>query len=233
MGAKRSKPLAFAAPSLKALRLPFDKSLITVTVIESPATTNAATRNPARRAMIDSQLRTSGINVPAVLLRMGAVERADFVPAAAKRLAYVDRAIRLDNGGWLAAPLVQGMMLQEAAPRGDERAIIVDGGSGYLAALLEPMVAELTVITAEDALGNGRKGKGADLLIVDGAVEQLPAKLIARLADDARIVTGVIENGVTRLAVGRKSGTEAALLAVHDLGIPHLPEFDMPKGWSF
>ncbi len=212
---------------------PYDKRLTTVTVLASPAPTSHPARNPARRAMIDSQLRTSGVNAPFVIARMGAVERADFVPAAARGLAYVDRAIRLDNGGWLAAPLVQGMMLQEAAPRGDERAILVDGGSGYLAALFEPLVAELTVITPEEALGTGRKGKDADLLIVDGAAEELPAKLIARLAEDARIVTGIVDDGVTRLAVGRKTGTGAALLAVHDMGIPRLAAFDKPKGWSF
>ncbi len=183
--------------------------------------------------MIDSQLRTSGVNAPFVLARMGAVERADFVPASARGLAYVDRAIRLDNGGWLGAPVVQGMMLQEAAPRSGERAVLVDGGSGYLAALLEPLVEELTVISPEEALGAGRKGKDACLLIVDGAVEELPAKLIARLADDARIVTGIVTNGVSRLCVGRKTGKSAALLAVQELGIPRLTAFDKPKGWSF
>lgn len=200
-----------------------------MTVLDSPAVTT----NPARRAMIDSQLRTSGVNTPLVLSRMGAVERADFVPESAKSLAYVDRAIALGDGRWLAAPLVQGMMLEEAAPHAEDRAIIVDGGSGYLAALFEPLVAELTMLSPDEALGAGRKGKGANLLVIDGAVEEIPAKLLARLADDARIVTGMIENGVTRLAVGRKANKSAALLPVHDLGIPHLAEFDRPKGWSF
>ena len=200
-----------------------------MTVLESPAVTS----NPARRAMIESQLRTSGVNAPFVLARMGAVEREDFVPAAAKSHAYMDRMIPLGDGKALAAPLVQGMMLQEAAPKPSDRVLLVDGGSGYLAALVEPLVAELTVISPEEALGAGKKGKDADLLIVDGAAEELPAKLIARLADDARIVTGIFEKGVTRLAVGRKSGKGAALLAVHDIGMPRLAAFDKPKGWSF
>ena len=70
----------------------------------------------ARRAMIDSQLRTSGVNADFVLRRMGAVAREDFVPESARGFAYIDRAIALGGGRHLAAPVVQGMMLQEARP---------------------------------------------------------------------------------------------------------------------
>ncbi|MCB2066894.1 MAG: protein-L-isoaspartate O-methyltransferase [Erythrobacter sp.] len=183
--------------------------------------------------MIDSQLRTSGVNTPFVLKRMGEVAREDFVPASARGIAYMDRAIRLDNGKALPAPLVHGRMLEEAAPSGSESAIVVDAGSGYLAELLRPLVAELTVLSPEDAVGNGRKGSGANLLLIDGAVEQIPAALAKRLADGARVITGTASKGVTRLAVGRKTGEAIALLPVADMGIPVLSEFAAPKGWSF
>lgn len=189
--------------------------------------------NPARRAMIDSQLRTSGVNEPFVLRRMGEVPREDFVPAASRGVAYVDRAIRLENGAWLPAPLVQGKMLEEAAPAGDETAIVVDAGSGYLAELFKPLVGELTVLSPEDALGKGTKGKGATLLVIDGAVEEIPAGLAKRLAEGARIVTGMVSNGVTRLAAGRKSDGTVSLMPLYDIGIPQLHQFDKPKGWSF
>lgn len=191
------------------------------------------TQSRARRAMIDSQLRTSGVNEPFVLKRMAAVAREEYVPASSIGKAYMDRAIRLENGGWLPAPLVQGKMLEEANPAGTEHALVVDGGSGYLAELLRPLVAELTVISPEDAVGAGRKGKGANLLVIDGAVEEIPAKLAGRLADGARIVTGLVGNGVTRIAVGRKSSVGISLMPVFDTGIPQLHAFDKPKGWSF
>ncbi len=183
--------------------------------------------------MIDSQLRTSGVNEPFVLRRMGEVPREDFVPAASKGVAYVDRAIRLENGGWLPAPLVQGKMLEEASPAGDEKAIVVDAGSGYLAELFKPLVGDLTVLSPEEAVVKGTRGKGAQLLVIDGAVEEIPAGLARRLADGARIVTGMVANGVTRLAVGRKSEAGVALIPVYDIGMPQLHAFDTPKGWSF
>ena len=205
-------------------------------MISDPLDAAEAANTPgdrARRAMIDSQLRTSGVNEPFVIRRMGQVAREDFVPAASKGVAYVDRAIRLENGAWLPAPLVQGKMLEEANPDGDEKAIVVDAGSGYLAELFRPLVAELTVLTPEDAVGKGTKGKGANLLVIDGAVEEIPASLAKRLADGARIVTGMVGNGVTRIAVGRKTENGVSLIPVYDVGIPQLHEFDKPKGWSF
>ncbi|RJY10319.1 protein-L-isoaspartate O-methyltransferase [Aurantiacibacter aquimixticola] len=183
--------------------------------------------------MIDSQLRTSGVNEPFVLRRMAQVPRENFVPAAGVGTAYMDRAIRLEGGGWLPAPVVQGRMLEEANPRGDEHALVVDGGSGYLAELLRPLVKEMTVISPEDAVGSGRKGKGADLLVIDGAVEHVPTALAKRLADNALIVTGIVTDGVTRVARGRKTAAGVSLIPVFDTGIPQLRAFDKPKGWSF
>lgn len=200
-----------------------------MTIVEDrPADAQAV----ARKAMIDSQLRTSGVNADFVLARMGSVAREDFVPLASRGVAYVDRAISLGGGGWLAAPLVQGMMLQEADPTTEDKALLVDGGSGYLAELLRPLVGTLDVISAGDAQGASRKG-GYTLMIVDGAVEGLPDALVKRLADGARIVCGVVRGGVTRLARGRKTGGSAALLPLAEIGMPVLPEFAKPKAWAF
>ena len=182
--------------------------------------------------MIDSQLRTSGVNAEWVLRRMAAVAREDFVPASARGFAYIDRAIALGNGRWLAAPVVQGMMLQEARPSSADKALLVDGGSGYLAELLRPLVGSLDVVTPDDATAKSRNGDYT-LLIVDGAAERLPDALVGRLADDGRVVTGLVEEGVTRLAIGRKAAGQIALLPLAELGIPALPEFAAPKGWSF
>ena len=79
----------------------------------------------ARKAMIDSQLRTSGVNDAFVLERMGSVPREDFVPENAKANAYMDRAIRLEDGGFLPAPLFHGAMLAEARPGADDRVLVV------------------------------------------------------------------------------------------------------------
>ena len=186
----------------------------------------------ARKAMLDSQLRTSGVNDDFVLERMGAVAREDFVPQAAKATAYMDRAIRLESGGFLPAPLFHGAMLAEARPTMDDSVLVIDGGSGYLPALVEPLVAKLDTVTPDKA-ANGAKRGAYTLVLVDGAIEHVPAALAKLVADGGRIVTGMVERGVTRLATGRKSGKALALLPLAEMGIPRLGAFDRPQSWSF
>jgi protein-L-isoaspartate(D-aspartate) O-methyltransferase len=193
-----------------------------------------AGQDAARRAMIDSQLRPSGVNDESVLRRMADVRREDFLPESARGFAYIDRAVALGEGRWLAAPIVQGLMLQEARPSVEDRALVVDGGSGYLAELLRPLVGSLEIVSPASATGKSRKAGAFTLLLVDGAVEQLPDGLVRRLADGARIVTGEIAEGVTRLsrrAARRRERWRCCRVA--ELGIPALPEFAPPKAWSF
>ncbi|WP_240504387.1 protein-L-isoaspartate O-methyltransferase family protein [Tsuneonella mangrovi] len=187
----------------------------------------------ARKAMVDSQLRTSGVNEPWVIARMAAVPREDFVPDDSKAAAYIDRAIALGDERMLAAPLVYGRMLAEAKPAASDKALVVDGGSGYLPALLETLVASVEVVSPAEAVAASRKRGNFTLLLVDGAIEEFPDVLAKRLADDGRVVTGLMSRGVSRLAVGRKAAGTVALLPLAEIGIPRLAEFDKVAGWSF
>ena len=196
-----------------------------MTVLSEPALDAAA----ARRAMIDSQLRPSGVNDPRVLARFADVAREAFVPVASRAVAYVDRAVPLGNGLFLAPALTHGQMLVEAAPRLEDRALMIDGGTGYLAVLLKPMVGSLDVI----APGGKPRGKDYTLLLIDGAIEEFPAILSAALADDGRVVTGLIERGVSRLAVGRKAAGTVGLLTLGEADFAPLAAYARARKWSF
>tara|TARA_R110002072_G_scaffold181232_14_gene337340 strand:+ start:1269 stop:1871 length:603 start_codon:yes stop_codon:yes gene_type:complete len=198
------------------------------TTLDRPADFSAA-----RRAMIDGQLRTSGVNERFVLERMGAVAREDFVPEQARGIAYMDRAIRLPDGGFLPAPVFHGAMLAEARPRLTDKVLIVDGGSGYLAELVRPLVVSVETISAAEGAQGKATLETADLLLIDGAIEELPAELAKRIVEDGRVVTGLIDRGVTRLATGRKTGQSLSLLPLAEMGIPRLGQFDRPASWSF
>lgn len=186
----------------------------------------------ARKAMIDSQLRVSGITDPAVLAAMADVAREDHVPAAARAHAYIDRAIPLGEGHALAAPLVQGMILSEAAPSTADRVLVISASS-YLAALVEAMGASVDVASPADAAAGKPGGVGYTLVLVDGAVEQLPEALLGVLGDGCRIVTGLAKGKVTHLASGLKTGGTVPLQVLAEVGIPVLREFAAPKSWSF
>lgn len=195
-------------------------------------TFSPTSHSAARKAMIDSQLRTSGVNEAFVLERMGAVPREDYVPEGARGTAYMDRAIRLGDGGFLPAPLFHGAMLAEARPAAGDKVLVVDAGSGYLPALVEPLVGSLTIASPDKAAGGKVKGSYS-LILVDGAIEHVPAGLARLVAEGGRIVTGLVDRGVTRLATGRKAGKALALLPLAEMGVPRLGAFDKPESWSF
>lgn len=198
------------------------------TTDSSPASASQA----ARRAMIDSQLRTSGVNEPWVLAAMASLPRENFVPEGARAAAYIDRAVPLGDGRYLAAPLFHGRLLAEAAPVDADSALLVGDAEGYLAALLRPLVGSLDVVAPADA-AKARDAGPYSLIVIDGAAEELPMALAGQLADDGRVVTGLVERGVTRLATGCKSGEAIALQPLAEMGIPILPEFAAPRRWSF
>lgn len=206
-----------------------------MTSIQSQSGNSARTgtdTQAARRAMIDSQLRPSGVNEPWVLTAMASIAREDFVPASMRSAAYIDRAIPLGNGQSLAAPLVHGMMLAEAAPRPDDTILLIGDGNGYLAALLRNLAGSLDSLDPESA-ASAQDAGAYSLVIVDGAIEVLPPALASQLAEDGRIVTGLVEQGVTRLAAGRKAAGQVALIPLAEIGIPVLPEFAATAAWSF
>ncbi|MBW8755484.1 MAG: protein-L-isoaspartate O-methyltransferase [Sphingomonadales bacterium] len=205
---------------------------MTLTDNRPPSVFSGAASDAARRAMIDSQLRTSGVNEPWVLAAMARVRREDFVPEAARAAAYTDRAVPLGGGRFLAAPLVHGRMLAEARPTIDDKALLVGDGNGYFAALLRPLVGSLDALDPTEVAAKKRRGPYT-LIVIDGAIEELPGTLASQLAEGGRIVTGLVLRGVTRLGAGRKAAGEVALLPLAEIGIPVLPEFAAPKRWSF
>ena len=204
-----------------------------MTAITAAETGDTVDYAAARRAMIDSQLRVSGVNHERVLAAMAKVPREDHVPPQARGHAYIDRAIALGGGQALPAPLVQGLMLSEALPAAGERVLVVSNGSTYLAALVEAMGALVDSIDAADSGAARRSQQPYALLLIDGAIEQLPPDLAAVVAEGGLVVAGLVLRGVTRLASGRKLGGAVQLLPLAEVGIPVLGQFTQAKSWSF
>ena len=186
----------------------------------------------ARRAMIASQLRTCGVNSPAVLQRMLAVPRENYVPEDAHGFCYMDRSIALDDGGMLAQPVAHAKMLGAAAPKAGESVLVVDNGNGYLSALVAPLCANTKTIAPSEAVSGKTRGT-YDLILIDGAIEGCPPALAKRLAENGRIITGLLQGSVTSLAIGKLSGKDIAFRTLENIALARLPAFDNPKGWSF
>ena len=207
-----------------------------------------------RRAMIASQLRTTGTNDPRVLAAMGEVARERFVPEGRLPLAYADALVPLKPGRDLNPPMALGRLLTQAAPREGEKALLVGAASGYAAAVLAKLVGSVVAVE-EDAelaaqaraaladtgvtLVEGPLTKGSpegapyDFILIDGAVEFVPDALIGQLRDGGRLAAAIVEQGVTRLAIGRKAGEGFAMAAFADAAAAVLPGFARPRTFIF
>ena len=207
-----------------------------------------------RRAMVASQLRTTGTNDPAVLAAMGEVARERFVPRRRIAMAYADALVPLTADRQLNSPMALGRLLTEAAPEEAGRALVIGVATGYAAAVLARMVRSVVAVeedpelaaTAREALaGTGvelvegplvdghRAGAPYDLIVIDGAVEFVPQALIDQLKDEGKLAAGIVENGVTRLALGRKAGEGFGMAAFADAAAAVLPQFVKPKAFTF
>jgi protein-L-isoaspartate(D-aspartate) O-methyltransferase len=183
----------------------------------------------ARRAMIDSQLRPQGVTDPAVLAAMASVPREQFVPEAVRPLAYSDRPLDLGDGKALMPPAALAKLVTELEPRQGERALVVGSGNGYAARILETLGLDTDLVAAHAAAGKAVY----DLILIDGAVEDVPAELVARLAPDGRIGTALADSGVTRLAIGKVAGGALGLRRFADAEVPLLPGFTRPRAFTF
>ena len=70
-------------------------------------------------------------------------------------------------------------------------------------------------------------------ILIDGAVEYIPDAIVDQLADKGQLGTALIDRGVARLIIGRKSGGAFGYLSLGDAGTPALPGFSRPKAFIF
>jgi protein-L-isoaspartate(D-aspartate) O-methyltransferase len=177
-----------------------------------------------RRSMVDSQLRPSGVTESWVLAAMGSIAREDFVPVSHQTTAYMDRSLELENGQTLNPPVSTALLLQAAEVRADDNVLLIGQSDGYVAAILKTRTARLTTAAA-DNLGAASANAPYACIIIDGAAEELPDVLFSLAADGARLVTGIVEGAVTRLAKGYVRNGNIALKSITDSEIAPLPAF--------
>ncbi|MCS6986613.1 MAG: protein-L-isoaspartate O-methyltransferase [Sphingomonadaceae bacterium] len=209
-----------------------------------------------RTAMIESQLKPCGVIDPRVLQAMAAVPREDFVAQGRRALAYADLEQPLAPGRAMMTPLTLGLMVQAARVEPGERALVVGAGTGYAAAVLGRMGAEVVALEESPTLaararalvaGHGRVtvvegplARGApdrapfDLILIDGAAERLPAELVAQLDPRGRLVAVIVdEDGVHRLGLGRASPAGVAFDWLAELHAPPLEALRAPPMFRF
>jgi protein-L-isoaspartate(D-aspartate) O-methyltransferase len=102
--------------------------------------------------MVEWQLRRRGIEDERVLAAMGRVPRERFLPAELREGAYADAALPIGDAQTMSQPYMVALICEQLALRGGERVLDVGTGSGYQAAVLAELAAEVHTIERIPAL---------------------------------------------------------------------------------
>jgi protein-L-isoaspartate(D-aspartate) O-methyltransferase len=103
-------------------------------------------RVESRESMVERQLRGRGIVAEVVLAAMARVPRELFVPEELRDEAYADAALPLGAGQTISQPYMVALICEHLALRATERVLDVGTGSGYQAAVLAELAAEVHTI---------------------------------------------------------------------------------------
>ena len=116
-----------------------------------------------RDRMVEDQIAARGVRDPAVLEAMRAVPREQFVPERLREFAYADEPLPIEDGQTISQPYVVAAMIEAVRPKPGERALEIGTGSGYSAAVLATIVAEVYTIERLAGLAESASRRLADL----------------------------------------------------------------------
>jgi len=180
--------------------------------------------------MVSEQLERRGVRDPRVLAAMAAIPRERFVPNVPATVAYDDRALPIDAGQTISQPYIVARMTELLQVEPGDRILEIGTGSGYQAAVLAWLGAEVTTIERHAELADGARANlaalgltGVDVRVGDGSVGEpagapwdgivvtagapsIPAALREQLAEGARLVIPVGSHAGQDLAVVERRG---------------------------
>jgi protein-L-isoaspartate(D-aspartate) O-methyltransferase len=202
-------------------------------------------RSAEREAMVDEQLRRRGIADERVLAAMARVPRELFVPGGLRDRAYDDAALPIGGGQTISQPFMVARIVEALSVGASARVLDVGTGSGYQAAVLAELAAEVHTVErrpelaerAREALaaagaaavrvhvGDGSLGLPEhapfDAIAVAAAAPGMPTSLYAQLEPGGRLVVPVgSREGQELQAIVRSPEGPAVLRSVHCRFVP-------------
>ncbi len=205
--------------------------------------------------MVESQVRTSDVPDPRIQKAMLEVPRERFVPATKRDSAYAETAVEVVRGRYLLEPRTLAKLAHLAEIGAGDTVLDVGCTSGYSAAVLARLAkkvyalesdAELVRVAsemlpavgttnAEVVQGGLKEGHRAaapyDVIVIEGAVEEVPDGLLAQLAEGGRLVAMVLNGPQTRAQRYVRHDGHIGSRGDFDGAAPLLAAFRKPVGF--
>lgn len=210
-----------------------------------------------KSAMIAGQIRPNQVNNPKIIEAFEVTPRDAFVPKALREVAYVDEDLEIAPGRYLMEPMVLARLIDLAAIGPDDVVLDIGCGTGFTTALLSRLASvvvgleeNLQLVTRageiladleieNGAVIEGRLSEGCSrqgpyqVILIAGAVEEIPGNILDQLADGGRLVTVLIQGGVGRGHLVTRTGEVFSGRDHFDANLPLLPGFEKKKKFSF
>jgi len=206
-----------------------------------------------RLRLIERDLEGRGLDDPVVLAVMGAVRREFFVPIDLVEHAYEDRPLPIASGQTISQPYIVALMASAASIEPTDRVLEVGTGSGYGAAVLGLLAAEVWSIERHRSLaraalrrlrhegysnvhvaaGDGSLGwpdeAPFDAIVVTASGPEVPSALQNQLADGGRLILPLGPGGGAQslLRITRRGDT----FETDDLGLVRFVPLIGAQGW--
>jgi len=183
-----------------------------------------------RETMVEKQIAARGITDPATLEAMRTVPRHEFLPMRLRDEAYMDYPLPIGHGQTISQPFIVAFMTEAIRPQPGEKILEIGAGSGYQAAILAQMGADVYTVEIVEPLaemarqtlerlgyknahvlhGDGYRGwpehAPFDAIIVTCAPDKIPPDLVAQLKDGGRMIVPVGGGMEQELVLLRKEG---------------------------
>jgi protein-L-isoaspartate(D-aspartate) O-methyltransferase len=185
-----------------------------------------------RGRMVNEQLRSRGIRDERLLAAMAGVPREEFIPGEDEGNAYGDYPLPIGAGQTISQPYIVAAMVDALAVGADDRVLEVGTGTGYQAAILGELAAEVWTIERHAELANRAReillrlgyanvhvvhGDGSlglpehapfDKMLVAAAAPRIPDALVAQLVEGGLLVVPVGSRSEQQVRVVRKLGED-------------------------
>ncbi len=130
-----------------------------------------------RRWMIEHQIKARGVSSPLVLKALDLVHREAFLPAELREFAYEDAPLPIAAGQTISQPYIVAMMVEALNLKGGETVLEIGTGSGYAAAVLSHIDAQVFSVERVDELAQQAKKtlaaegiNNVEILVGDGTL---------------------------------------------------------------
>jgi protein-L-isoaspartate(D-aspartate) O-methyltransferase len=183
-----------------------------------------------RTRMVEEQLRARGVRNERLLAAMGKVPRERFIAPELQREAYADGPLPIGAGQTISQPLMVAMMVELLNVQPTDRVLEIGAGTGYEAAILGELAAEVWTIERQPELADRARKVLAELgygnvrvVCGDGSTglaEQAPfAKIVvAAGAPDVppSLITQLQEGGTMAVPVGGRADQQLQVIHKRD-----------------